>query len=311
MSAVLSLNSSYYEALKRLTLELAGVNLGSDHAFLIETRLAVLARVEGVEKLEDLIEELFSTGQTRLAVRVVSCLLERDTHFYSDRESFDLLEEVILPTLYTTHKGNMIRILSFGCSSGQEPYSVMMMARRCFEKFDGMRIEVTGVDYPSSALERAKIGRYTHFDVQRGLPARDLVTYFDRHGEDWQIKPSIRERVVFRETHLLSNLSDLGAFEVVLFRNALPHYSSPAQVRVIRGLSGLVQPRGFLLLGSNEDLEQLQYGFDPLAGHPNILRKHEARVEVKEEPVDPNIKKPSGRKTFDKSPYVPPTGTDF
>ena len=91
MRGALSLNPTYYEALKRLTLELAGVNLGSDHAFLIETRLATLARQEGYESLDDMVEELFNTGQSRLAVQVVSSLLERDTHFYTDRPSLCLL----------------------------------------------------------------------------------------------------------------------------------------------------------------------------------------------------------------------------
>ena len=61
MSAVLSLNPNYYEALKRLTLELAGVNLGADHAFLIETRLSGLARSEGFDTLSNMVEELFKS----------------------------------------------------------------------------------------------------------------------------------------------------------------------------------------------------------------------------------------------------------
>jgi len=134
VSAVLSLNPSYYEALKRLTLELAGVNLGTDHAFLIETRLSGLARTEGFDSLDDMVEELFKSGQSRLAVQVVSSLLERDTHFYTDRSSFDKLENVILPLLHPIHKGGTVRILSFGCSSGQEPYCLAMTLDKIKEK---------------------------------------------------------------------------------------------------------------------------------------------------------------------------------
>ena len=97
MSAVLSLNPSYYEALRRLTLELAGVNLGANHAFLIETRLSSLARDEGFDSLTMMVEELFKSGQSRLAVQVVSSLMERDTHFYTDVSSFNKLDDIILP----------------------------------------------------------------------------------------------------------------------------------------------------------------------------------------------------------------------
>lgn len=298
MRGALSLNPTYYEALKRLTLELAGVNLGADHAFLIETRLATLSRKEGFKSLDDMVEELFNTGQSRLAVQVVSSLLERDTHFYTDRQSFNKLEDVIIPALYQSRKGGKIRIVSFGCSSGQEPYCMAMMVDKAKDKFPDVEFEIVGVDYPSSALDRAKAGRYTHFDVQRGLPIRDLVTYFDRNAEDWVIKKNIRDAVRFEETHLLSNLDALDQFDIVVFRNALPHYSSPAQVRVLRGLSTLVKPRGYLLLGSDETLNHINYGFDTLARQPNIFRKREEKVEIIE---DPNIKKPTDRKTFEKS----------
>ena len=299
MSAVLSLNPNYYEALKRLTLELAGVNLGADHAFLIETRLSGLARSEGFDTLSNMVEELFKSGQSRLAVQVVSSLLERDTHFYTDLPSFNNLADVVLPLLHPIHKGGTIKILSFGCSSGQEPYCIAMALDKAKEDYPDIKFEITGIDYPSAALDRARIGLYTHFDVQRGLPIRDLVKFFDREKEDWVIKDHIRDAVTFKETHLLSNLDDLGDFHVVLFRNALPHYSSPAQVRVLRGLATLVKPLGYLLLGSDETLNHINYGFDPLARQNGIFRKREEKVE---EPIeDPTIKKPNGRKTFERT----------
>ena len=296
MSAVLSLNPSYYEALRRLTLELAGVNLGANHAFLIETRLSSLARDEGFDSLTMMVEELFKSGQSRLAVQVVSSLMERDTHFYTDVSSFNKLDDIILPLLYPIHKGGTIRILSFGCSSGQEPYCIAMTLDKVKEKYPNVTFEVTGIDYPSAALDRARIGLYTHFDVQRGLPARELVKYFNREKEDWRLKDNIREAVNFKESHLLSKLDDIGDFHIVLFRNALPHYSSPAQVRVLRGLSTLVKPLGYLLLGTGETLNHINYGFDTLARQSGIFRKREEKVV---EVIDPTIKQPNGRTTFE------------
>ena len=130
MGSVLSLGPSSYEALKRLTLELAGVNLGSDHAFLVETRLSALARKEGFESLDALVSELFSTGESRLAVQVVSALLERDSHFNKDLDSFKYFAEVILPGLYAVRGGGHVRLLSFGCAAGQEAYGLAMAYER-------------------------------------------------------------------------------------------------------------------------------------------------------------------------------------
>lgn len=280
------LDPSYYEALKRLTLELAGVNLGSDYAFLIETRLSSLARKEGFKNLEKMVEELFKTGQTRLAMQVVSSLLERETCFYKDRASLDTLENIILPKLYPIQKGGDIRILSFGCTSGQEPYSVAMMVDKNRDFYPDVEFKIVGVDYPSAALDRAKNGRYTHFDVQRGLPIRDLVTYFDRDKEDWTLKPIIHQIVEFKEAHLLSNLNDLGTYHIVMFRNALPHYSSPAQLRVLRGLSSLLKPLGYLMLGTNETLNNMNFGFDKVNEQGNVFRKQEDKPVLEESPPE-------------------------
>jgi len=283
MSTVLSLKPSYYEALKRLTLELAGIHLGDDHAFLVETRLGALARQEGYNSLNQMVDDLFGQGHTRLAIKVVSSLLERDTHFNPDPAGMATLENYVLPTLYKQGSQSPIRILSFACSSGQEPYSVAIMVQRFLHNHPNLSVKILGVDYPSPALSRAKAGKYTHFEVQRGLPIKDLIANFDRAGEDWIIKPELRERVEFKEFHLLSKLDSLGQFDVVLFRNSLSHYSSPARIRVIRSLSSIVKQEGYLVFGSKETLPQSSYNFDVVAEHPHVLRKHAAVIEpVKE-----------------------------
>lgn len=303
MSRVLSLNASYYEALKRLTLELAGVNLGSDHAFLVETRLSALARREGFDSLDALVSQLFSTGETKLAVQVVSALLERDTHFNKDPKSFNRLTEDILPALYKVRGGGHVRLLSFGCAAGQEAYGMAMAYERVKADYPDMRLEIVGVDYPSTALDRARAGRYTHFDVQRGLSAQDLIKFFEpapeANSSDWIVKDSLKETVRFEDVHLLSSLGSLPKFHGVLFRGALPHYSAPAQVRVLRGLASLVLPYGFLLLGSDETLNDINFGFDTYGDGQGLYQKREAVVEEIEIIDDPDVKKPNGRTTFD------------
>ena len=273
MSAALSLRPSYYQALKRLTLELAGVNLGSDHTFLIETRLSALARKEGFENLNEMIDELFSRGQTRLAIHVVSSLLERANNFFDDRDGYTTLGDKLLPSLYRTQKDQTLKILSFGCSSGQEVYSAAILADKMAHLYPSMPIEVTGVDYPSWALERAKVGRFTHFEVQRGLPIRHLIEYFKRDGEDWVVKGKLRKSVKFVDHNLLSNTEALGTYQIVMFRGRMKQYSPPAIVRVLRSLSGLISTHGYLMLGTKEGMGKINYGFNSAPVAPGCFVK--------------------------------------
>lgn len=294
----LSLAPSYYDALRRLTLELSGINLGANHAFLVETRLSRLAREKGYVTLDVMIDELFRSGGSRLAVQVVSALTERDTQFFKDKTAFDRLKDTVLPDLHRKRGGGRVRLLSFGCSSGQEPYGMAMMIHRMRKQLGEMKINIVGVDYPSQAMDRARAGKYTHFEVQRGLPIQDLVEFFDPSGEDWVVKPHIREMVEFRDIHLLSKLDILDDFHAVMFCGSLPHYSAPARVRVLRGLSGLVKENGFLILGEGENLSQMNFGFDRVTTEPGLYKKREVVVEPE---IDTTLKVPNGRTTFEKT----------
>jgi len=294
----LSLAPSYYDALRRLTLELAGINLGANHAFLVETRLSRLAREEGYESLDTMIDELFKTGGSKLAVQVVSALTERDIHFFKDKRAFKRLKEIVLPDLHHKRGGGRIRLLSFGCASGQEPYGMAMTIDRMSGQLEGLKVDIVGVDYPSQALDRARQGKYTHFDVQRGLPIQDLVDYFEPAQADWVIKSHIRERVEFRDIHLLSTLDGLEEFHAVVFCGSLPHYSAPARVRVLRGLSGLVKENGYLILGEGEDLSQMNFGFDRVDNKSGLYKKREVQIEPE---IDETLKVPNGRTTFEKA----------
>lgn len=303
-NGALSLAPSYYDALRRLTLELAGINLGANHAFLVETRLARLAREEGYDSLDTMIDELFRTGGSRLAVQVVSALTERDTHFFKDRTAFERLREIVLPDLHHKRGGGRIRILSFGCAAGQEAYSIAMIIDQMQDQLDGLKIDIVGVDYPSQALDRARLGRYTHFDVQRGLPIQSLIDYFEPTETDWVIKEKIREMVEFRDIHLLSKLDTLEEFHAVMFCGSLPHYSAPARVRVLRGLSGLVKENGYLILGEGENLSQMNFGFDRATTEAGLYKKREVVIEPE---VDETLKVPNGRTTFEKTKKKPKT----
>lgn len=253
-NSALSLRPSYYDALKRLTLEMSGVSLGKDHRFLVETRLGALARKEGFGSLSELVDELFSRGQTRLAVNVISALLQQDKPFFSDKSSFQTLENGLLETLAARFQNTPLNVLIFGCGAGQDAYSFAITANRVKQRAPHVQTQILAVDYPSGALDRAMNGRFTHFEVQRGLPIRDLVTYFDRTGEDWTVKQSLRQQVKFQDWHLMSSPEKLGHFHLIVFHNAMKRYSPPAKVRLLRYFGPVIHPDGCLMLGSGEDI---------------------------------------------------------
>lgn len=308
MRGALSLKPSYYEALKRLTLQLAGVRMGSDHAFLVETRLASLARKEGFESLDSMVQELFAVGQARLALQVVSALVERDTHFNRDPLSLDRLFDIALRELAETRGGGRIDLLSYGCGSGQDLYSVAIRSRYAANKalLGGTTLHMTGVDYPSQALERARAGRYTHFEVQRGLSARDMISHFTPDpapgSTDWLAAEHLRENIAFHDLHLMSANDALGDFHVVMFRAPLAQYSRPATLRILRTLIKRLRPYGYLVLNSDEAIGADKLGLQEVDGITGLYKKRDLIAEKEAAELAAKIKVPTDRKTFHDAP---------
>ena len=156
------------------------------------------------------------------------------------------------------------RIWSAACSSGQEAYSLAMILKEEAAKLAGWKIEIIGTDISNEMLEKAKAGMYSQFEVQRGLPIQLLVKYFKKNNEMWQIDPSIRAMVQFKEYNLLHDLKPLGQFDVVFCRNVLIYFDQPTKTRVLENISKNMPDDGFLYLGGAETVLGISDRFKPI-----------------------------------------------
>jgi len=100
--------------------------------------------------------------------------------------------------------------------------------------------------------------------VQRGLPIGLLVKYFTQVGELWEIAPSIRSMVQFRQLNLLNSFLHLGTFDVVFCRNVLIYFDLETKVDVLDRIARILQPDGYLVLGAAETVVGLTDAFKPL-----------------------------------------------
>ena len=193
------------EAYKR-----SGLVLSADKGYLLESRLAPLARAEGYPSIEALISAARRDSNDRLLWAITEALATHETFFFRDNTPFDLFKQDILPIL-SRARGNtgVLRIWCAACSSGQEPYSLAML-------LGGLRVEIIATDMAPRVLEKAKAGLYSQFEVQRGLAIQRLVTHFDQTGDQWRIKPNIRQMVNFQKQNLLESYASLGKFSAAM-----------------------------------------------------------------------------------------------
>ncbi len=246
-----------YEMIASMIRVRSGIVLGPDKLYLVETRLAPILRREGLRDLGSLAERLRNTIHDRrgaeLAREVVEAMTTNETLFFRDGKPFVHLKQQALLRLHQTlPPGRPIRIWSAAASTGQEAYSLAMIVAEARTSLPGRTVEIVGTDLARKAIGRAREGIYTQFEVQRGLPVHMLVKYFDKVDQGWRIKDSLRSFVAFREWNLLSDLGQLGTFDIVLCRNVLIYFDPLTKGRVLEAISRQMTQDGLLYLGSSE-----------------------------------------------------------
>src|SRR5262245_39997336 len=178
--------------------------------YLLESRMAPLARKEGLPSIDDLIHVVRARREERLIAQVVDAMTTNETYFFRDRAPFDYLRETILPTMAQARRGSRIRIWCAGCSTGQEPYSIAMMLEQHPQITQGVPVEIVASDISDRCLERARQGLFTQFEVQRGLPIQLLMHYFTQQDDHWRISERLRNQVTFRKQNLIEHSASLG-----------------------------------------------------------------------------------------------------
>ncbi len=264
------------ETLGQLAHARSGLVLDPTKTYAIETRLAPVARREGFDSPEDLIQAIREHGKDQLIWAAVEALACGETSFFRDRAPFQAFREEILPSLATTRRDRPIRVWSAACATGQETYSLAMIVDDERSKLQGASVELFGSDLSERALEKAQSGVYSQFEVQRGLPIRLLVRHFEKADEAWTLTPRIRQMVRWRRINLLADLRPLGQFDVIFCRNAVSAFDPATRRRVLERLARALPDDGWLVLGLDETVIEVTEALRPVQGRRGLYTPNPA-----------------------------------
>jgi chemotaxis protein methyltransferase CheR len=248
----------------------AGIVLTDDKSYLLETRLGpVLARF-GLASTGQLGERLRGTPGEALERAVVEALTTHESSFFRDGRPFEHLRGALPGLLAGKAAGDRLRIWSAACSTGQEAYSIAMLATEVLGPGAGRRLEILGTDISGEVVARARDGAFSQFEAQRGLPIRSLMTHFTQDGARWRVKPELKEMVRFEERNLLADCTALGRFDVIFCRNVLIYFDAPTKTRVLEMLARQLAPTGVMYLGAAETVIGLTDRLAPVPGERGV-----------------------------------------
>jgi chemotaxis protein methyltransferase CheR len=255
-----------FDHLRAYLKQQSGLVLTSEKQYLIESRLLPVARKAGLASLSALVAKMKEPGQSQLCSAVVEAMTTNESFFFRDKTPFEHFTETMLPKMLEARaRERKLRIWCAAASTGQEPYSLAMCLKEAEAKLAGWRVEIIGTDLSTEVLEKAKVGIYTQFEVQRGLPINQLLKYFTQTGDTWQINSNMRSMVQYRKLNLLESFASLGQFDIVFCRNVLIYFDNATKIDILQRISKQMPADGFLVLGAAETVVGLTDVFKPAA----------------------------------------------
>jgi chemotaxis protein methyltransferase CheR len=238
----------------------------------IGTALKPLLRELEMGSFDALVTALVAPGAGALADRVVDALLNQETSFFRDALVIESVATA-LEQLDATEPNRRARVWSAGCSGGQEIYSLAMTLIDRGNFRCASLPEMLASDVSASTVARARLGRFSQFEVQRGLPIRTLMRWFEPGGETWTIRPEMARAIKFRQQDLVKGAMPPGLFDIVLCRNVLLYFPQPVREQVLERLARSIRPDGLLVLGAGETVLGLSDAFDPCQRFRGLYRR--------------------------------------
>jgi chemotaxis protein methyltransferase CheR len=236
-----------------------GQQIASYRSWRVDTALKPLLRERGLDTLDQLVGLLLDGQDAKIGDQIVDALVNQETSFFRDAPVFDMVVEAIAAV---EGGGRRARIWCAGCSTGQEPLSLAMLFAERAETGRPMP-EIVATDVSEAAVSRARAGKYTQFEIQRGLPIRRMMRWFDADGSDWAAKPELTRLVTVRRQNLVADRPPAGQFDLVLCRNVLLYLSTATKAEVFDRFAAAIRPGGTLVLGAGETVIGQTRLFEP------------------------------------------------
>jgi chemotaxis protein methyltransferase CheR len=258
----LTLSDAEYRMFRDLFKAACGLWFGEDSRFLLENRLARRMRrleVESFSAYHYLLRRE-ATGEDELAA-VIDELTTNETYFFRERSQLRALIDEIVPTLLAQRSGP-VNVWSAGCSSGEEPFTIVMMALEAGLR-PGQDLRIHASDISRRCLAKAREAQYRENSF-RETPPELRDRYFKERSGLYALSPEVRQHVTFTRTNLLepARFALLGTLDVVLCRNVIIYFDHDTKKKVVESFGERLAPGGYLLLGHSESLIHVTSAFE-------------------------------------------------
>lgn len=249
-----SASESAYRVLMGVLESRTGQTLSPSRIWRIEMSLKPVMQRHGIADLDALVGALVTANSRQLLDDTVDAMLNNETYFYREHSVFDDIAATALEKLRAINaERRRLTIWHCGVSTGQEAYSMAMLIAEQGATWAGWQVDIVGTDVSHQAIGRARVGLFSQFEIQRGLPVQRMVRWFDQTESGWLAKADLRRRIDFSVQNMLTDRPPLASpADLIFCRNLLLYFSLPMRQKAFARLRAAAAPQSFLVLGAGE-----------------------------------------------------------
>lgn len=253
-----ALRDSDFQFITKLIHEQAGIFMGKNKRELVYSRITRRLRELKLKSFDEYCQLLQDkeAGEAEME-HFINALTTNLTSFFREPHHFDYLEKVLLPTLVQTKSERKLRIWSAGCSSGEEAYSIAMIASEIIPR--GWDLLILATELDSKILAEAETGIYP-ITRTNSISKSRLKKWFNRgNGQNEgqiRVKPELRSMIRFRHLNLLHPWPFKGRFDIIFCRNVVIYFDKDIQRRLFDRFADSLVEGGHLFIGHSESLFQ-------------------------------------------------------
>lgn len=235
-----------YEYFKKAVFDLTKIDLNAYKEKQMKRRIDTLITKHGISGYDKYVQVL--KNDSSMFEEFVNYLTINVSEFYRNPEQWELLDKDVFPELIKKF-GNHLKIWSAACSTGDEPYSLVMALSRHLPL---SQIHIIATDIDKQVIAKAKVGLYSEKSIA-SVPADLKAKFFTKVGASYQISEEVKKCVEFRQHNLLKDAYETDC-HLIVCRNVLIYFTEEAKDAVFEKFSKSITSGGCLFIGSTEQI---------------------------------------------------------
>lgn len=251
-----------FERLRKIIYDRSGIWFAESKKYILENRLGRRLRELDIEDY-DQYATFMTIGPYREDEfqKMFNAITINETSFFRNAPQLEFYEKQILaPLIKARESTKSLRIWSAACSTGEEPYTLAIIARRSLAlRVKEWNVDILGTDISERVIKTAESGRYTNYSM-RSTEEADVQKYFTTKDAFYDVRPEVREMVKFEKLNLKDSLAAQkhGKFDVIFCRNVMIYFDQKMRKECIQMFHRMLNDDGVLFIGHSEVINDAQ-----------------------------------------------------